>query len=309
MNNLLKNHSVKLVHDLMVPTMEDYILKASALADRLGVGPAPHSCCWGRDDAPSIDNQGASQMPSPSYQVASQMSPPLQATPDCVSPADIPVTVAFERLNVDLQISPTIGQVEMELDKLALAAKMPLHGVQPLVRSLDFPASPRRGVASSCGGAPRLDLASAGGLDVFFRTPPPPVMSAGPDQPRQVQGRRRRVYDMSKVRRSARLAKKPALPAVKKAQINLCRRGADWAFLKRSTRLWSRCCTTTSPHSAARSLNTSLRRSQRSLACTAISRPSSMRRYLSWLVMASMICRRRSPRLGSSSQACKTELF
>src|SRR6185312_99171 len=34
-----------------------------------------------------------------------------------------------------------------------------------------------------------------------------------------------------------------------------------------------------------------------------------MRRYSSWLVMASMICRRRSPRLGSSSQACKTELF
>jgi len=34
------------------------------------------------------------------------------------------VTVAFERLNVDLQISPTIGQVEMELDKLALAAKL-----------------------------------------------------------------------------------------------------------------------------------------------------------------------------------------
>lgn len=216
MNNLLKNHSVKLVHDLMVPTMEDYILKASALADRLtGWASAPllTPAAGGRDDAPSIDNQGASQM-----------SPPLQATPDCVSPADIPVTVAFERLNVDLQISPTIGQVEMELDKLALAAKMPLHGVQPLVRSLDFPASPRRGVASSCGGAPRLDLASAGGLDVFFRTPPPPVMSAGPDQPRQVQGHRCRVYDMSKVRRSARLAKKPALPAVKKAQINLCRR-------------------------------------------------------------------------------------
>jgi len=135
---------------------------------------------------PHPSTTGASQMPSPSYQVASQMSPPLQATPDCV---------------------------EMELDKLALAAKMPLHGVQPLVRSPDFPASPRRGVASSCGGAPRLDLASAGGLDVFFRTPPPPVMSAGPDQPRQVQGRRRRVYDMSKVRRSARLAKKPALPS------------------------------------------------------------------------------------------------
>ena len=146
-NNLLKNHSVKLVHDLMVATMEDYILKASALADRLtGWASAPllTPAAGGRDDAPSIDNQGASQMPSPSYQVASQMSPPLQATPDCVSPADIPVTVAFERLNVHLQISPTIGQVEMELDKLALAAKMQLHGVQPLVRSPDFSASPRR---------------------------------------------------------------------------------------------------------------------------------------------------------------------
>lgn len=39
---------------------------------------------------------------------------------------------------------------------------------------------------------------------------------------RQVQTRRRKTNDMSKVRRSARLAKKPALPAMKRVQINLC---------------------------------------------------------------------------------------
>ena len=62
------------------------------------------------------------------------------------------------------------------------------------------------------------------GLEIFFSTPPAPVLPAGPDLPRQVQSRRRRVYDMSKVRRSARLAMKPVMPAEKKAQINLCRR-------------------------------------------------------------------------------------
>jgi len=39
--NLLKNHSVKLVHDLVVPSMDDYILKATALADNLGLESEP----------------------------------------------------------------------------------------------------------------------------------------------------------------------------------------------------------------------------------------------------------------------------
>jgi hypothetical protein len=38
----------------------------------------------------------------------------------------------------------------------------------------------------------------------------------------QARTRRRRTYDMSKVRRSARLASKPAMPALKKAQLNMC---------------------------------------------------------------------------------------
>lgn len=60
------------------------------------------------------------------------------------------------------------------------------------------------------------------GLDVFFATPPPPLIDE-PEGPRRAQPRRRRTYDMSKVLRSAHLTKKPAIPAMKKAQINLCR--------------------------------------------------------------------------------------
>ena len=41
MTNLLKNNSVKLVHDLVVPSMDDYILKATVLADNLGLEPEP----------------------------------------------------------------------------------------------------------------------------------------------------------------------------------------------------------------------------------------------------------------------------
>ena len=50
-------------------------------------------------------------------------------------PTDIPVKVAFERLNADLQISPTIEEVEMELDKLALVARELPAGELPLVHS------------------------------------------------------------------------------------------------------------------------------------------------------------------------------
>jgi len=60
------------------------------------------------------------------------------------------------------------------------------------------------------------------GLDVFFATPPPPAIALQPEMSLQPQTRCRRTYDMSKVHRSARLASKPAIPSMKKAQLNLC---------------------------------------------------------------------------------------
>lgn len=59
------------------------------------------------------------------------------------------------------------------------------------------------------------------GLDVFFATPPLSLVDE-PEGPRLVQPHHR-TYDMPKVRCSTRLAKKPAIPAMKKTQINLCR--------------------------------------------------------------------------------------
>jgi hypothetical protein len=60
------------------------------------------------------------------------------------------------------------------------------------------------------------------GARSFFTTPTAPALplaTPAPKAPRQ-----RRVYDMSNVRRSTRLAKKPAIPAEVKAQINLYRK-------------------------------------------------------------------------------------
>jgi hypothetical protein len=58
------------------------------------------------------------------------------------------------------------------------------------------------------------------GVDNLFTTPPAPILQ----QPAARKTRRRRTFDMAKVRRSARLAVKPSIPAVQKAQRNLCRK-------------------------------------------------------------------------------------
>jgi len=57
-------------------------------------------------------------------------------------------------------------------------------------------------------------------VESLFSTPAPAVLRALPGKP----ARQRRTFDMTKVRRSARLAKKPAMPAVERAQRNLWRK-------------------------------------------------------------------------------------
>ncbi|CAO2200801.1 unnamed protein product [Urochloa humidicola] len=57
-------------------------------------------------------------------------------------------------------------------------------------------------------------------VDDLFSSPAPAALLQLPvRRPRQ-----RRVFDMSAVRRSARLAKKPAMPAIERAQRNLWRK-------------------------------------------------------------------------------------
>jgi hypothetical protein len=58
------------------------------------------------------------------------------------------------------------------------------------------------------------------GVDSLFCDPPPPALQ----QPALRRPRQRRTFNMTAVRRSARLAIKPRIPAVQRAQRNLCRK-------------------------------------------------------------------------------------
>lgn len=68
---------------------------------------------------------------------------------------------------------------------------------------------------------PDVDVApSATGVHAMFCAADAPIIADLPAKP----ARQRRVFNMSNVRWSARLAAKPAMPAVAKAQRNLCRK-------------------------------------------------------------------------------------
>lgn len=58
------------------------------------------------------------------------------------------------------------------------------------------------------------------GVDALFCAADAPALAAPPAKPT----RQRRVFNMDNIRRSARLAAKPAMPVIQKAQRNLCRK-------------------------------------------------------------------------------------
>nr|TKV92550.1 LOW QUALITY PROTEIN: hypothetical protein SEVIR_9G168700v2 [Setaria viridis] len=64
------------------------------------------------------------------------------------------------------------------------------------------------------------DAAEGGSVDDLFAAPAPPILQ----QPPLRRQRTRRSFDMSAVRRSARLALKPSVPALQRAQRNLWRK-------------------------------------------------------------------------------------
>ena len=147
---------------------------------------------------------------------------------------DIPVPLVFERLKGALQGTtdeqePTVEMVGAALDRLEVAARqghdepiMPMLPASLLDADVDTTAAP---AASAAAGTPtQNDRPPEMALDSFFATPPRPAVLAMPQVQRKAPARPRRSYDMSNVRRSARLAKKPALPAVQRAQVNLCRK-------------------------------------------------------------------------------------
>lgn len=93
-------------------------------------------------------------------------------------------------------------------------------GLQPDIAPAESGAAPVvLGIGDTQATQPSDEQRHAA-VDDLFVTPPQPLMQLQP----QRCHRQRQVFDMTAVRRSARLAKRPAMPAVERAQRNLCRK-------------------------------------------------------------------------------------
>lgn len=197
----------EVIHNLQKPTKTPpqeelsrgtYVNKVSSLADKLSLACAgPEG-----DEASSVAGKNC-------------------RTPRRPTSTDIPVSLIFHRLKFDLQVPQftetpalTVEEVEAALDRMVVQPEAPVTAqadpqeLAPDLVEITPPSSPSHSPAMA--------------LDIFFATPPRPALHHAP--PPAAVTRRRRTYDMSNVRRSARLAKKPALPAVQRAQANLCRK-------------------------------------------------------------------------------------
>jgi hypothetical protein len=137
----------------------------------------------------------------------------------------VPVRCVFDRLRAHLTPAPTVAQVELTLDGLEAHLHQAVrnghdNGVGDVLEHIDANAN----VAHSDIGEPDNndtdDVHNTGGGDALFTTMEPTALLP----PTTLRTRLPRTFDMSAVRRSARLAKKPAIPAAERAQRNLCRK-------------------------------------------------------------------------------------
>jgi hypothetical protein len=160
--------------------------------------------------------------------LADKLGLEAEATGERAWPHPIPTLAVFDRLRAQLHVpyplaveeAPSIREVEQALDAWALGA-----GAQATLPAKDVGATadttPPSAVApedmpfgNNDGSGIRNNV-----MDTLFTNLDPPLQ-----QPAPRHGRQRRVFDMKSVRRSARLANRPAIPAVERAQRNLCRK-------------------------------------------------------------------------------------
>jgi hypothetical protein len=124
----------------------------------------------------------------------------------------VPLPHAFDSIKTALIHSPktTVEDVGHALDLLVLwTGRAPCTDAAPAHRTKEPPS-----VLAEEDGERQT------GVDSLFCDPPPPALQLpAPRRPRQ-----HRSFDMTAVRRSARLAIKPRMSAVQRAQRNLCRK-------------------------------------------------------------------------------------
>jgi hypothetical protein len=131
----------------------------------------------------------------------------------------------FSRLRAGLVLPPvpSVAEVERALDGLQVRLHQGAGGdnggnKDSLNANSDSADSATAFNLNDNAGA--NDAAVSRGVDALFTAPTSVILQ--PPATRRL--RQRRTFDMSAVRRSARLAKKPAVPAIERAQRNLCRK-------------------------------------------------------------------------------------
>ncbi|CAL4907781.1 unnamed protein product [Urochloa decumbens] len=173
-NTLLKNYSTGLSHELVIPTINNYICNAEMLAEKLGLADVCPLLQIGYDAL-----SGTTAQRAPLVQVGASTQ------------TGVPVPEAYQRLKHSLCTAqegrvdePTREQVEEVLNKMQAAASWAPHTTQQMCRSPGQPASPcsprRHSQADN-------DYEDHLGLSTFFTTPPPPAIRAELEAPRQVQ--------------------------------------------------------------------------------------------------------------------------
>ncbi|CAN6339097.1 unnamed protein product [Urochloa humidicola] len=231
--HLLDALGVDDTHKTAATMLKDYVNKACFMATRLGI--------------PEVRGNKASsallqpQSDVPVNRAFSRIKEVLPA--DVVyeeGPTVADVEQALRRFELDSFLSPShltpqvVSPMQMPQELQAMNMAEPqLEDVIMMDIDTEEEEVPEVQIAA---GNVSANISSTPAVADFFIAPAPPLLNAitaidnpAPSlpSPSSVPARRprqRRVFDMSSVRRSARLANAPRMPALQKAQHNLCRK-------------------------------------------------------------------------------------
>ncbi|KAG2539780.1 hypothetical protein PVAP13_9NG494400 [Panicum virgatum] len=232
-------------HDALIHGTMDYINKASLLAECLGIdgstSPAPLHVVAG----------------NVAWSVASESLIPAQRVFDRINAATVPTVTEVEQALrlMEIQVATATAATTAPELQLPLAVEGPAAGpstptggeslstmlgregiclacnesttpphhcdttaatgLSTPTAGLSTVATPPQVVPVTHGlqGTQANDVHGNDAVDSLFSTPAPAILQVLPGKP----ARQRRTFDMTNVRRSAKLAKKPAMPAVERA--------------------------------------------------------------------------------------------
>jgi len=209
--------------------LEDYYLKAVALAAQLGFGNTMLCGVAGNAAWPPLTPEARGSPVAPADGGLAALVARL-ARRVVSAPPEVPVCGIFARIKMALQHvpGPSCNDVEAALQQMEIQGRaflwpLPESPIRVVTGQSRLPATPQR-------TAEEDDFPNIANL---FVTPPQPALRQPPPPPSPCKARdnqppprrrQKRTFDMSTVRRSARLANAPRMGVVRRAQRNLCRK-------------------------------------------------------------------------------------